>query len=83
MPFIGLLFAQPDLGTAIVFCCIIAGMLFTAGLNIKLIKRVIIIAIVSLPLMYMMMASHQKERIEAFLHPDDPTYKGTIKLCNL
>ena len=76
VPFIGLLFAQPDLGTAIVFCCIIAGMLFTAGLNIKLIKRVIIIAIVSLPLMYMMMASHQKERIEAFLHPDDPTYKG-------
>ena len=37
VPFIGLLFAQPDLGTAIVFCCIIAGMLFTAGLNIKLI----------------------------------------------
>ena len=80
IPFIGLLFAQPDLGTAIVFCCIIAGMLFTAGLNIKLIKRVIIIAIVSLPLMYMMMASHQKERIEAFLHPDDPTYKGNYQV---
>ena len=80
VPFIGLLFAQPDLGTAIVFCCIIAGMLFTAGLNIKLIKRVIIIAIVSLPLMYMMMASHQKERIEAFLHPDDPTYKGNYQV---
>ena len=71
VPFIGLLFAQPDLGTAIVFCCIIAGMLFTAGLNIKLIKRVIIIAIVSLPLMY---------RIEAFLHPDDPTYKGNYQV---
>ena len=80
VPFIGLLFAQPDLGTAIVFCCIIAGMLFTAGFNIKLIKRVIIIAIVSLPLMYMMMASHQKERIEAFLHPDDPTYKGNYQV---
>ena len=79
-PIVGLLIAQPDLGTAIVFCCIIAGMLFTAGLNIKLIKRVIIIAIVSLPLMYMMMASHQKERIEAFLHPDDPTYKGNYQV---
>lgn len=79
-PIIGLLIAQPDLGTAIVFCCIIAGMLFTAGLSIKLIKRVIIIAIVSLPLMYMMMASHQKERIEAFLHPDDPTYKGNYQV---
>ena len=79
-PIVGLLIAQPDLGTAIVFCCIIAGMLFTAGFNIKLIKRVIIIAIVSLPLMYMMMASHQKERIEAFLHPDDPTYKGNYQV---
>ena len=80
LPFIGLLFAQPDLGTAIVFCCIIGGMLFTAGLSIQLIKRVIVIAIVSLPLMYMMMASHQKERIEAFLNPDDPTLKGNYQV---
>lgn len=79
-PFIGLLFAQPDLGTAIVFCCIIAGMLFTAGLDIKLIKRAIIILLVSLPIMYMMMASHQKERIEAFLHPDDPSYEGNYQV---
>lgn len=79
-PFIGLLFAQPDLGTAIVFCCIIAGMLFTAGLDIKLIKRAIIIALVSLPIMYMMMASHQKVRIEAFLHPDDPSYEGNYQV---
>ena len=26
------------------------------------------------------MASHQKERIEAFLHPDDPTYKGNYQV---
>ena len=55
-------------------------MLFTAGLSIKLIKRVIIIAVVSLPIMYMMMAPHQKERIEAFLHPDDPTLKGNYQV---
>lgn len=80
LPFLGLLFAQPDLGTAIVFSCIIAGMLFTAGLNIKLIKRVIVGTIIALPIMYMMMASHQKERIEAFLHPDDPTLKGNYQV---
>ncbi|WP_296647228.1 rod shape-determining protein RodA [Romboutsia sp. 13368] len=80
LPFIGLLFAQPDLGTAIVFCCIILGMLFTAGLSIKLIKRVAIIAVVSLPIMYMMMAPHQKQRIEAFLNPDDPTLKGNYQV---
>lgn len=79
-PFIGLLFAQPDLGTALVFCCIIAAMLFTAGLDIKLIKRTIIIGLISLPIMYMMMADHQKQRIEAFLHPDDPSYSGNYQV---
>lgn len=80
VPFIGLLFAQPDLGTAIVFSCIIAGMLFTAGLDIKLIKRCIVAVLVTLPLMYLVMAPHQKERIDAFLHPDDPTKKGNYQV---
>ena len=61
-PIISLLLAQPDLGTAIVFCCIIAGMLFTAGFRYKINKKELyIIALVSLPIMYMMMASHIKE----------------------
>ena len=80
IPFIGLLFAQPDLGTAIVFMCIIGGMLFTAGLDTKIIKRGIIIILVSMPLMYMMMASHQKDRIEAFLNPEDVTLKGNYQV---
>ncbi|MDK2585668.1 rod shape-determining protein RodA [Romboutsia sedimentorum] len=80
VPFIGLLFAQPDLGTAIVFSCIIASMLFISGLDIKLIKKVIIIALVSLPIMYMFMASHQRERIDAFLHPEDATLKGNYQV---
>lgn len=80
IPFIGLLLAQPDLGTAIVFSCIIGGMLFTAGLDIKLIKRVIIGTIIALPVMYMMMAPHQKDRIEAFLNPEDPTLKGNYQV---
>ncbi len=79
-PFIGLLFAQPDLGTAIVFICIVCGMLFTAGLSTKIIRRTIILVIVSLPLMYMLMADHQKQRIIAFLNPDDPTLKGNYQV---
>ena len=80
VPFIGLLFAQPDLGTAIVFSCIIAGMLFTAGLDIKLIKRGIVLVLVCLPVMYLLMAPHQKDRIEAFLNPEDPTLKGNYQV---
>ena len=80
LPFIGLLLAQPDLGTAIVFMCIIGAMLFTAGLDLKLIKRGIVILLVSTPLLYMMMASHQKVRIEAFLHPEDITLEGNYQV---
>ncbi|MGL4911380.1 MAG: rod shape-determining protein RodA [Romboutsia sp.] len=80
LPFIGLLFAQPDLGTAIVFSCIIAGMLFTAGLDIKLIKKGIVLVLVCLPVMYLLMAPHQKDRIEAFLNPEDPTLKGNYQV---
>lgn len=80
IPFIGLLFAQPDLGTAIVFSCIILGMLFTAGLDIGLIKKAAIIFLVSLPVMYMLMAPHQKDRIEAFLNPEDVTLKGNYQV---
>jgi len=80
LPFLGLLFAQPDLGTAIVFSCIIAGMLFTAGLDIKLIKKAVVIAVIALPIMYLFMAPHQKDRIEAFLNPEDPTLKGNYQV---
>lgn len=80
LPFIGLLIAQPDLGTGIVFCCMIFAMLFTAGLSSKLIKRGIIILLVSMPLMYLMMADHQKVRIEAFLNPEDVTLKGNYQV---
>lgn len=80
VPFIGLLLAQPDLGTAIVFSCIILGMLFTAGLDLKLIKKSFIVILVSLPIMYMLMAPHQKIRIDAFLNPEDVTLPGNYQV---
>ena len=40
----------------------------------------IIIVVVAAPLMYLMMADHQKIRIEAFLHPDDPTLPGNYQV---
>lgn len=79
-PFIGLLFAQPDLGTAIVFMCIVFGMLFTAGLSTKIIKQAFIVLVVSLPIIYMLMAPHQKVRIEAFLNPEDITLEGNYQV---
>ena len=80
IPFLGLLLAQPDLGTALVFMCIIAAMVFTAGLDGKIIRRTIIIVVALTPIMYMLMADHQKQRIEAFLHPEDITLKGNYQV---
>lgn len=80
LPFIGLILAQPDLGTAIVFICISMSMLFISGLNPKFIKRSIILVVILSPLLYMVMADHQKVRIEAFLNPEDVTLKGNYQV---
>lgn len=80
LPFIGLLLAQPDLGTSIVFMCIVVAMLFTAGLDSTLIKRACIIVVVLMPIMYLLMAPHQKVRIDAFLHPEDVSLPGNYQV---
>lgn len=80
IPVLVLMLIQPDLGGTIVFGCIMLGMLFTAGLNIKLIRNTLIIVICGLPIIYMCMAPHQKVRIEAFLHPDDLSYEGNYQV---
>lgn len=79
-PIVLLILIQPDLGTTIVFCCIIAGMLYIAGLNKKIIKTALIIIVVATPLMYMMMADHQRVRIDAFLHPDNLELPGNYQV---
>ncbi|MDK2586389.1 FtsW/RodA/SpoVE family cell cycle protein [Romboutsia sedimentorum] len=80
MPVLVLMLLEPDLGGTIVFGCIMLGMLFMAGLNVKIIKNAFLVLIVSLPLIYAVMAPHQRVRIEAFLHPDDLSYKGNYQV---
>lgn len=70
MPIIGLLLAQPDLGTAIVFVCIIFFMLYVVGLDKKIIRNTIISILLLTPLMYMFMAPHQRVRIVNFFNPE-------------
>ena len=70
MPIIGLLLAQPDLGTAIVFVCIIFFMLYVVGLDKKIIRNTLISILLLTPLMYMFMAPHQRVRIVNFFNPE-------------
>lgn len=69
-PFIGLLLSQPDLGTAIVFSVMIFFMLYAAGLNNKILRNVVIVMVVLAPIMYFLMAPHQRIRIVNFFNPE-------------
>lgn len=80
LPFLLILLKQPDLGTALVFIFIATGMTYVAGIHRKLILGIVAIAIVAAPLSYHFMEPHQKERIDAFLNPNDPTLKGNYQV---
>ncbi|WIF94426.1 rod shape-determining protein RodA [Caminicella sporogenes] len=75
-PFILLLLKQPDLGSALVFIIITFGMLFVAGINMKIVFWSGAGGVLSLPIVYRFLEKHQKERIDAFLHPNNPNLPG-------
>ncbi len=69
-PFLVLVFAQPDMGTAVVLFAIWLGMLFVAGLRPLHILALVVAALVLAPLLWHVMQDHQRERIMMFLHPN-------------
>ena len=79
-PIIGLLIAQPDLGTAIVFCCIIAAIIFTSGIDYKILRKAIIAVVIMLPLVYLSIDEYQQNRILGFLHPEDTSISGNYQV---
>jgi len=76
LPFMLLVYKQPDLGSMLVFVVITVGMLFVAGINYKLFTGVTIAGLLSMPLAYFVMEPHQRERIDAFLNPNDTSLPG-------
>ncbi len=81
LPFVILLILQPDLGTALVFIIIALGMLFSAGISYKIIGGGLLSMAISLPIVYKRLLPHQKVRIDAFLHPNDPTLPGYYQVA--
>jgi len=80
-PFI-LIVLKEDLGTAIVMCVICVAMVFTAGIDYKIFAKLCGIFVISMTILYRFMASHQKERIDAFLHPDNLSLAGNYQVWN-
>lgn len=66
---LGLIFMQPDFGTAIVYLVIFVGMLFMARTSLKLIGWLALAAAIAIPLAWLVMADYQKQRILVFLDP--------------
>lgn len=76
VPF-GLVVIQPDLGTALVFLAIFFGMIFAAGVNMKLIGIIFGAGISCLPIFWFFLKAYQKMRIMVFINPNiDPLGSG-------
>lgn len=73
-----LVIKQPDYGTAMVFLAISIFMIFTAGISVWYIVGIAIMAVVSLPFVYLyILPEHAKNRIFVFLNPQtDPLGAG-------
>ncbi len=80
-PFI-LIILKEDLGTAVVMSFMTVVMLFSAGIDYKIFAKLGGIFLISMPILYRFMASHQKERIDAFLHPDNLSLAGNYQVWN-
>ena len=76
LPFI-LVLKQPDLGTSLVFMAIFLGMIFAAGINMKILARFSVLGAAMLPVLWHFLKDYQKMRITVFLDPNvDPLGSG-------
>ncbi len=81
LPFLGVIVVlQNDLGNALVICVVTLIMLFAAGINGGLYAKVGIAGVLCMPVLYRFMAGHQKDRIDAFLHPKNMLLPGNYQV---
>jgi len=81
VPLLILLWQQPDLGTILLFCFLFAGIAFVSGINLKIVALVILAGILTLPIAYNFLGEHQRQRIDAFLNPNDPSLVGYYQVA--
>ncbi|MBE7043558.1 MAG: rod shape-determining protein RodA [Ruminococcaceae bacterium] len=74
---IGLILAQPDAGTALVFLFITISMMYAAGLHYTWLIAGGLVSLGAFPFVWMNLQTYQKERIFTFLQPErDPLGYG-------
>ncbi len=78
-PFI-LIVVKEDLGSTLVFLAIWITMIFYAGIDYKILAQFAVGILLLIPISYRFLASYQKERIDAFLHPDNLSLGGNYQV---
>jgi rod shape determining protein RodA len=72
-----LIMKQPDLGTAVTFAPLLAGVTFIAGIRVRTILIIALIAMLALPIVWGHLKPYQKDRVKTFLEPTrDPKGAG-------
>lgn len=75
-----LIVLKEDLGSALVFMVMWLFMIFFAGIDYKIFLQYFVLAVIAVPVAYKFLSPYQKERIEAFLHPDNLTLQGNYQV---
>ena len=79
LPIIAIVLKE-DLGSALVYMAIWAFMVFFAGIDYKILLKSIVAVIALIPIVYNFLDGYQKDRIEAFLHPDNLDLPGNYQV---
>ena len=76
VPFL-LVLKQPDLGTSLVFLAIFFGMVFAAGIRLRLLFGIFATGLAAMPVLWHFLKDYQKMRIMVFMDPNvDPLGAG-------
>ena len=76
VPFL-LVLKQPDLGTSLVFLAIFFGMVFAAGIRLRILFAIFGLGLAALPVLWHFLKDYQKMRIMVFMDPNvDPLGAG-------
>lgn len=71
---------KEDLGSALVYIVMWIFMVFFAGIDYSLFIKSALVVLASIPIVYRFLDDYQKERIEAFLHPDNLSLSGNYQV---
>ena len=76
VPFL-LVLKQPDLGTSLVFLAIFFGMVFVAGIRLRILFGIFGLGLAAMPVLWHFLKDYQKMRIMVFMDPNvDPLGAG-------